>query len=374
MGLKIQSAKIILLVVAILFLFSGKISAQKKDSILIKKDSAKIEISGYIDAYYAHYTDSVGVGKYQKFPAASPRNDQFGLNVAMITAKYSSENVRGIVTVHYGDMPLISWSPTFNFLQEANAGIRLCKTLWLDGGYFRTHFGTEAFFPKENYTSSVSIPTFYETLYESGFRLNYNPNEKLSFFLYGVNGYSMYEDNNRKKSVGLLVTYIFSEALNIGYSGYFGDDSPDSVSQSHFRQMHNVFLNYHKKKLRFTTGIDYCHQQHSDTTGKKNATMFSVLAIIKYQLPKKISIYSRGEYFSDPQGMMSGTFVDKTGKHTGYKIWGVTLGLEYKPTDNSYIRLEGRELIADKDQEIFYWNKYYTNARTEVMINIGVSF
>src|SRR5205085_421107 len=65
----------------------------QKDSVAVKRDSAKIEISGYVDAYYAFYTDSVGTGNFQKFPSVSPRSNQFGLNVAMLTAKYSAEKV-----------------------------------------------------------------------------------------------------------------------------------------------------------------------------------------------------------------------------------------------------------------------------------------
>ncbi|MBI4944847.1 MAG: porin [Bacteroidetes bacterium] len=364
----------ILLSLFIFFSFAVNCFSQTKDSIASNKDSAKIEISGYVDAYYGYYTDSAGAGNYQKFPSISPRSNQFGLNVAMITAKYSADKVRGIVAVHYGDIPHSTWSANYNFIQEANVGIRLQKTLWLDAGFFRTHLGTEALFPKENYTSSVSVPTFFEPYYEAGARLNYIPNEKLSFFIYALNGYNIYEDNNRTKSTGLLVTYIFSERLNIGYSGYYGDDTPENDSLKHFRQMHNVFLNFKRKKFKFTMGGDYCMQQNSDTSGKKSVFMFSGLAMLKYQLMKKFGVYNREEIFNDPQGIMSGTFVDKTGKRSGYKIWGVTLGIEYKPTDNSYIRLEGRELIADKDQEIFHWNNFITNARTELMINMGVSF
>lgn len=344
-----------------------------EESYSQKKDSSIIQISGYVDAYYAYYTDSVK-GEYQQFPSVSPRTNQFGLNVAMFTAKYSAENIHGAVTLHYGDIPRCAWSAKYNFIQEANAGIRLCSKIWFDGGFFRSHLGTEALFPKENYTSSVAVPTFFEPYYEAGFRLNYIPSEKLSLFLYALKGYGMYEDNNRKKSSGLLVTYVFNEKLNIGYSGYYGDDSPDKDTLNHFRQMHNAFLNYNHNKIKFTAGIDYCMQQNSDTSRTKNASMITGLAIVKYQFIKKSSTYFRGELFNDPQGMMSGAFADKTGKHTGYKIGGATLGIEYKPTDNSYIRLEGRELIADKDQEIFYWNLFNTNARTELMINMGVSF
>jgi hypothetical protein len=48
--------------------------------------------------------------------------------------------------------------------------------------------------------------------------------------------------------------------------------------------------------------------------------------------------------------------------------------VEYKPTDASYIRLECRQLIADPDQEVFRWDKHITNGRTEVLLNMGISF
>ena len=346
------------------------------DSAAVKKDSAKIEISGYVDAYYAFYTDSVGTGNFQKFPSVSPRSNHFGLNVAMLTAKYAAEKVRAVATVHFGDIPLSAWSAKYNFIQEANAGIRLHKKLWLDAGFFRTHFGTEALFPRENYTSSVSVPTFFEPYYEAGFRLNYNPNDKLSFFLYALNGYGIYEDNNKQKSAGLLVTYVVSDKLNFGYSGYYGDDSPDSVSLSYFRQAHNVFLNFKGKKIKYTVGGDFCWQQHSYLSdNKKAATMWSAVSILSYLPANKFRVYTRQEIFDDAQAMMiPKPFYDNLGKLTGYKFLGITAGAEYKPTDNSYIRLEGRQLIADGQQKIFYYNKEYKNTRTEVMLNLGVSF
>src|SRR5437868_14593203 len=125
MNQKTRLIPTIILAVSTLLLFSSTSFSQSKDSIPAKKDSAKIEISGYVDAYYAYYTDSVGAGNYQKFPSVSPRSNQFGLNVAMITAKYSAEKVRGVFTAHFGDIPRSNWSPSYNFIQEAHVGIRL---------------------------------------------------------------------------------------------------------------------------------------------------------------------------------------------------------------------------------------------------------
>src|SRR5258708_10771176 len=79
---------------------------------------SSISWSGYIDAYAAHYTDSVGTSDYQKFPSVSPRSNQMGLNVAMLTVKYSAPKLRATITLHYGDIPASAWSAKYNFIQE----------------------------------------------------------------------------------------------------------------------------------------------------------------------------------------------------------------------------------------------------------------
>jgi len=339
-----------------------------------------LTISGYVDAYYASYTDSVGKNSagqpnFQKFPTTSPRSNSFGINMAMISVKYATDKVRSTVSLHYGDIVLSSWAPgPYSFIHEANAGIRLHKKLWLDAGFFRTHVGTEGLFAKENIASSVAVGTFNEPYYEAGARLNYSPSDKLAFSFYILNGYNIYMDNNNKKSFGMLATYAFNDYLNIGYSDYIGDDFPDSLHTSQLRTYHNLFLNYAKKKFKMQIGGDFGTQMNSDTTHKQMATMFSVLATFRYAITSKFGIYTRGEVFNDPSGFLYGKVYDKTGKQTGLKLWGATFGAEYKPSDNSYIRLEGRQLQTDANQEIFHWKGKNTNVRQELMIHMGYYF
>ena len=109
-------------------------------------------------------------------------------------------------------------------------------------------------------------------------------------------------------------------------------------------------------------------------TESKMASMYSALATARYQCGKMCAVYGRGEVFSDPDGFMSTIIKDYSGKLTGYKVWGVTAGVEFKPTDESYIRIEGRRLQMDKDQYIFTSNGNLYNDRYEIMINAGVTF
>jgi hypothetical protein len=352
-----------------IFLLVVKGFAQTNDS------SLQLKISGYADVYYAYYTDSAGTGNYQKFPSISPRSNHFGLNTAQVSFQFDAEKARGIITFHFGDIAKSTWSSTFNNIMEAHAGIRLIKKIWLDAGFFRTHFGTEGLLPKENLVSPVSVNTFYEPYFEAGARLNYIPNEKWSMNIYVLNGYNMYEDNNNKKSLGMLLTYTPSDTVNIGYSNYIGDDSPQGDSISHLRVQQNLFFNYGFRKLKIQIGGDYAMQQHADITYKnKTAEMYSGVLGLKYQVKKKYAICGRGELFNDPQGFISGVILDKENKYAGYKLWGITLGAEYMPFKNTCIRIEGRQLQMDKNQEIFYWNGKKRSNRTELICNIGISF
>ncbi len=340
------------------------------------KDSTKFSFGGYVDAYYAYYTDSLAPNAYQRFPTISPRSNQFGLNTAVFTMAYNdTAKVRGVFSLHFGDIAHSAWSSDFNEIMEANVGIRLCKKLWLDGGFFRTHLGTESLLPKENIASSLAVGTFYEPFYESGFRLNYVPNAKWIINLYALNGYNRFVDNNDKKSFGALITYAFGDKGNIGYSNYIGDDGAqgDTVNHTFFHQ--NLFVNYQIKKLKIQAGVDYCTKQHADLGDpSKSASVLSGLATFKYQFRKRCAAYVRGEFFDDAMAVMDTVFVDKNGYLTGFQLWGVTCGVEYKPTEASYIRLEARNLEMDDAQEIFHWKNDPEDSRLEVMMNLGISF
>ncbi|HET6993074.1 MAG TPA: outer membrane beta-barrel protein, partial [Bacteroidia bacterium] len=118
-----------------------------------------------------------------------------------------------------------------------------------------------------------------------------------------------------------------------------------------------------------------CLQKNSDiATGTKTAMMYSGVASAKYQFCEKVAAYARYEMFNDKNGFMSGIIIDKNNMLTGLKEMGVTAGVEYKPTDASYVRLEARQIEMDKNQEIFHWKNDAEDSRLEILFNMGISF
>ena len=343
--------------------------AQKIDTI------STFSMTGYIDAYYSYYTDSVGPGNYQKFPTVSPRNNTPGLNIAQVSFVYNADKIRATGVFGYGDILNSTWSHPYNNIMEAHVGFKVYSKLWIDAGFFRTHFGTEFLLPSENITSSVAVGTYYEPYYESGIRLNFDPTTKLEINLFFLNGYNVFVDNNQQKSFGMGITYVVNDNMGIGYTNYIGDDSPDSVLNSHMRFANNVFVNYQRRKLKVQVGADYFIQQNSDiATHTKTASMYSAVATVRYQCKPKFAVYARGEFFNDADAMLSTVYTDKAGTASGYKLWGVTAGMEYKPTPESYVKLEGRRLQMADGQNIFYYNGLSYSTRFEIMLHAGVTF
>jgi len=356
--------------VLILFvLISADTKAQKIDTI------STFSITAYADAYYAYYTDSAGPGKFEKFAAISPRSNTPSINTAQVAFTYSADKIRATAVFHYGDVALSSWSPVYNNIQEAHVGFKVYSKLWIDAGFFKSHFGTESLMPVDNIASSLAAGTYYEPFYESGIRLNFDPTKKLEINLFLLNGYNMLVDNNNKKSFGMGITYTINDYCGIGYTNYIGDDTPPDSTANHLRIAQNVFLNYQRGKIKAQIGADYFLQQNSDLSQQKlYASMYTALASLKYQWTKQFAVYGRGEIFHDPNGFVSTIIIDNTGHQTGYKLFGITSGAEYKPTPESYVKLEGRWLQMNKDQYIFNNNGTTYNNRFEIMVHAGVTF
>ena len=118
----------------------------------------------------------------------------------------------------------------------------------------------------------------------------------------------------------------------------------------------------------------YAYQHSNLTDTSKNAYIYSSILVLNYKFNPKFGIYGRLETFNDANGFLTGTILDSNHNETGYILAGMTLGAEYKPTKNSYIRLEGRILQMNTAQKIFYTNDAYTDKRGEAMINTGIWF
>ncbi|MFN8670927.1 MAG: outer membrane beta-barrel protein [Candidatus Sericytochromatia bacterium] len=331
-----------------------------------------IKVEGYVDSYISFDNDSAikfDDSKDKKRTtnnkgtnAIGHRKNEFNINLAQVTLSKNADWYRGRFTLSYGTAPLQSWPMEYFPVQEANAGIKLCDGVWLDAGVFLTHIGLESLLPKNNHQSILSMTTMNEPFYQNGVKLSYKPMEQLELQLHALNGLGIMEDSNNDKSLGWLVSWSPNANFNLTDSGYVGNDEQAGAAANY-----TVFEN-----LNFTyQPLDALSIKGSLDAAFKSKTMsdlyLSALLSLKYSFNKNFAVSLRGETTMDDKKVLT----------YGMNGVGATLGLEYKPTDNSYVRLEGRQLMmSDKDP-----NKIFLGAdgkpsssRMEGVLSMGVSF
>ncbi len=339
-------------------------------------ESPRLIFGGYVSTYIAWYSDTADQNNFQKFPTADPQSNAFSVNVAQITAKYAARSTRANIVIHYGDMPRSAWSPVYNYLQEANAGIRILKKTWLDVGFFRTHIGLESVQPRENIATSVAVPTFFEPYYLSGAKLSYVHSEKLTFQVNAFNSFNGFVETNSKKAIGASCMYEEGNRLSVTFNSLWNDDAPDADKHGKGRLYNNLYLVYRVHKFTVGAEANYGFQLYSQlNVPEGTAQMFSGLVAVRYQALREFFIYARGEYFYDPDEMLTGPEYNQDHQLIGLQVSGGTVGAEFKPHPNTYIRLESRLLRTHGDDEkIFLLHGHSSRDRMETLLSVGVWF
>ena len=287
---------------------------------------AQFSVSGYLSTYYAWDTDKDKTPR--QFASFAPISDQFKLDIAQLSASYTSDLVRGLVTLHYGDIPKYNWPADQQMIQQAYMGVQPVKGLWIDAGYFFTHIGAESPLPKDNFFTMYSLGGFFEPFYQSGIRVSYTFSENFSGCFHLINGYNLFEDNNKNKSVGVQLIYTPNQKISFAYNNLIGNEMPNGPGKTRFTN--NLVINYYPTdKLSFIGGFDFITQEKSKLTEQDAAgNVISGMVSGRYKVNPKFSISARAEIFNDPEGVLSGTFVNSENSLTGIKSYGFTLGFE----------------------------------------------
>ena len=347
---------------------SSVLFQNKKLIINENLNEPKLEIGAYLSSYYAFYSEDDS-HPYVKHATMAARNNQFGLNIIMVSLAYRSKKVRSNITLHYGDIAESTWPSKFNMIQEANVGVELLKNLWFDAGVFRSHIGLESTQPRENITSSMTLANVYEPYFFSGAKLTYLINSKLSIQINAFNSFNSIIETNKNKLIGSSIVFAPNENLSMAYNFITGDDTPDTIRLKHQRYYHNFYLTYQKKKISIGAEFNYGIQEYSKRVNEftiSTAYMNSSLLLFKHQTLRKIAFYGRGEWFSDENEILS--FGTNMGKYS----WGATVGIEYKPVKNMALSVETRQLNSEKSN--FYYNGEYRKERNEFIFCVDVWF
>ncbi|MBM2813298.1 MAG: porin [Ignavibacteria bacterium] len=341
--------------------------------LLSADEDTKFIIGGYIDAYIA--TDN-GISRtnmkddtnMRQFTFVSPRKNEFAINTAQVTGKINYKGiVRSIMTFHVGDLHKTAYSATgvqMPIVQQANAGIKIFDNLWLDAGYFLTHIGGEGMLPKDNWLTSHSLVTYFEPFFQAGIRASYETDDLTGQF-WVLNGNGIFDENNYNKTFGGFLSYRFADYITVSYAGVIGNEEPGNPNDAITHQLHNLVASLSiTKEFAVKLQGDLALKDVKDANGKIiNGQYLGVFATAHYEFIKKLSGTFRFAFVDNEDGVYAPAL-------SGIDL---TLGCEYKPYDNSYIRLEGRMLNFGDNYKLFNMNSGKpTNSRSDFILNFGV--
>jgi hypothetical protein len=303
-------------------------------------------ISAYVETYYSYDTRRPLDNTKPSFLYSHNRTQEFNVNLAYIRATYTKDKVRANLSIGAGSYMNANYAAEPGVLKnliEANAGIRLTrkKALWLDAGILPSHLGWESAVSKDCPTLTRSLAAENSPYFESGARLSYSTdNGKWALSILALNGWQRIHKlpGNSLLSYGAQIQYKPNSAILLNYSNFIGSDSPDSTRQ--MRYFHDLYGTFHlSSHLDITAGFDIGMQQSPriEDRSRRMLTWYTPVIIARYVLNTQWALAGRVEYFHDPSGV-----IISTTNPEGAKTGSLSLNIDYAPTPNALLRLEGR--------------------------------
>ncbi len=355
-----------------LVLLSFTTYAQDSSKKSINTLASPLSFSGYVEGYYSYDFNKPQNNTNPAFIFSHNRDNEFNINLAFIRAGYIGDKVRGVLAIGTGTYMNANYAAelgTLKNIYEANAGVKIGKkNLWLDIGILPSHIGFESAVSKDCWTLTRSLMADNTPFFEGGARLNY-ASDNSKWFLSGLllNGWQRITrvEGNSKMSFGTQIQYKATSSVTLNYSTFIGTDKPDSARLNRFyNNIYGIFQV--NKQIGITAGFDIGTEQKTKGSSSHNA-VYSPVLIAKYSFNDKWAIAARGEYYSDPKGILIAATIPG-----GFKTYGYSLNFDYAPASNVLFRVEGKTL--NSKGAIFTFNKNPSYSDHFVTTSLAISF
>lgn len=327
---------------------------------------SQVNFSGYTDFYIAHDNDNsrkIDGQPYRLFSFMDGKKNEFSLNIVNLAMDAKFDKVYGRISLHYGDLPAQAWTGPYPAIQEAYAGVILSESFSIDAGYFLTHIGNEALLPKNNLLTSHSMVTFMEPFYHAGVRANWQVSEKFKATFLLINSMWNYVNTNENFGLGMSLFYG-DDGLNVSYSGAIANESIPGISTDIYN---NVNFSYKGGKTQLKVQFDL-YSQIGESIKDRHTFGVSLTSHMGFNFIENLSGTARFSYVDNINGTVF-TLPATT-------MLEVAAGFEYKPSTNSYIRIEQRVIEILDDNYLVFRNDEgrYVSMRGETLLNFGFWF
>lgn len=331
-------------------------------SLFAQTDSLKrFTFSAYGEFYYSYDFSNPQNHEKPNFIYNHKRHNEVNANLILLRANYSDKSIRanlGLMTGTYAQYNLNTEPALFQFIYEANIGVKLSKknNIWLDAGILPSHIGFESAISEDCWTLTRSILAENSPYYETGLKISFiNKKEKLTLAFLVLNGWQRIKkpDYIQNPSFGFQLNYKANERLTFNYSNFIGNDKPDSMHS--IRIFHNFYTQYEPTgKIGIIAGFDIGTDKYNT---KDYGVWYSPVIIVRYSLKNNLNMAVRGEYYSDKHNV-----IIPTNTINGFQVSGISTNLDYRINKKVQCRIEGK--MYDSVDNIFENNNHINYSLT----------
>ncbi len=316
----------------------------------------KVTVSGYVDAYYGYDFSRPPTGDRPYF-VSSARHNEMTINLAFVSVSYTGANVRAKLTPGFGTYMNANYANepgTLRNLVEANVGVKLAKTkdIWLDVGVFGSPYTNEGPISKDQLMYTRSFAPEYVPYYLSGLKLTLPLSQKLTAYLYGLNGWQQIQDQNAGKAIGTQLEYRPTGKLLLNWNTYVGNERSTSRPAYRTRYFSDVFVIYTPGgRLDATACVYGGIQNRLGTNGQMEQDQWwQINAVGRYKFTEKTSLSGRLEYFNDPRNVQI-TAINEQGGGSPFQFRSssASLCLNINVAPSVLARFESRTFFSDLD-------------------------
>lgn len=329
-----------------------------------------LKVSAFADVFYSYDFDQPKGNFKQPFFYNHNRHNEFNLNLGLVKVSMDEKRYRGSIALQAGTYVqdnYVNEQQVIKYVHEANVGLSLTKknNVWLDAGIFASHIGFESAVSIDNWTLTRSLLAENSPYYLAGAKLNYSPTDSLKITVLICNGWQRIRrvQGNSLPAIGTQLAFTPSKKVSFNWSTFIGTDDPDTSRR--MRYFNNVYTQINvTEKFGLILGFDIGVQQSVKGSSSYDC-WYSPVLIGKYMLNDKWTIALRGEYYSDPEGVI----IPAVSIH-GFNLFGTSLNIDYTLSKNISCRVEGRWLNS-KDK-IFNYNNVYDQNNLSVTGSMAI--
>ncbi|MCZ8134364.1 MAG: porin [Algoriphagus sp.] len=332
-----------------------------------------LSIGAYIDAYFGYDFSRPQSGDIPYFVSMN-RHNEANINLAFLDVRYTSDRIRGRFVPGFGTYMNANYSNekgSLKNLVEASAGYRISKTkdIWVDFGILGSPYTNESAISRDHLMYTRSFAPEYVPYYLSGAKVSIPISEKLSAYLYLLNGWQQIQDQNRGKAIGTQLEYRPDNKNLFNWNTYFGDERSTNRPNDRMRAFSDIYWIHDSGNWDFTSCLYGGFQNNKTDRFNEEVFWWQANFIARYSFTEKVSLSGRLEYFSDPNAIQ----ISPETLQPSFNAFSNGLCLNFSPSSNLLLRLEGRYFYSE--DEVFYGtDNQSTRQKTWLVSNVTFSF